>query len=142
MAKWSRFVCLLWGAWCVAGTLSAQELRVHTTIRDLSNSGTQKGSDADPVAVRSDHLHSRPRPRPDISIDIAANAVGGGRRPGPRDVQLNEPLSVPDRLSIDVPDFDLASAAGVEPQRASVSLMILLPVSPFSIESTARLLLL
>ena len=43
---------------------------------------------ADALAVRRDHLHAGPRARPDVAVDVAADAVGRRRRAGAGNVEL------------------------------------------------------
>src|SRR5262249_25962284 len=68
---------------------------------------------SDALAIRSDNLNARASSCPDVAVHIASNAVGGRRRSRTRDVDLNKPLSIADRLAVRVEDFDLAGGAGI-----------------------------
>ena len=65
------------------------------------------------ILVGTVRLHAGTRACPDVSIRIAANAVGSGRGACPRHVELDETLPITQNLSIDVPDFDIAWRARV-----------------------------
>src|SRR5207247_5082161 len=75
--------------------------------------GLRHPNHADAISVRSDHLNAGPCSRPDIAVHVASNAIGERRRPGPRHVQLDEPLAVAQRCSVDVPHRDVARCTGI-----------------------------
>src|SRR5579862_4232744 len=76
---------------------------------------------ADGLAVRCDHLHARPRSRPNVPIDVATNAVGGGRPASTRNLQLDKTLAVAQRFAVDVINANLAPSARV----ADVNLLVI-----------------
>src|SRR5439155_265665 len=50
---------------------------------------------------------------PDVAVHVTANAIGGGWLPSPRNIELDESLSIADRFSIRIPNADLARRTGV-----------------------------
>src|SRR5207237_4362927 len=59
------------------------------------------------------YLHARPRARPDVAVDVAANPVGGRRGACAGNIELDEALAVAQRLAVDVVHADVAAHAGV-----------------------------
>src|SRR4029450_13069155 len=75
--------------------------------------GFGKADHADAVAVGCNDLNARARPSPEVSVYVAADAVGRGRRAGSGDVELNEPFAVAKRLAVHIPHLDVARHTGV-----------------------------
>src|SRR5205823_12744066 len=56
---------------------------------------------------------SRTGSSPDVAVHVTANAIRGGWLPSPRNIELDESLSITDRFSIRIPNADLARRAGI-----------------------------
>ena len=70
---------------------------------------------ADRFATRCDHLDAGRRAGPNVTVDIAANAIGGASG------ELDKTLAIAQRFAIEIVDPDLAAGAGV----ADVHLLVI-----------------
>lgn len=55
MIRWSRAAATIGAVWCIsqACVAQAQDIRIHTTVRDLSSPVNSKSNESDPVVARS-----------------------------------------------------------------------------------------
>src|SRR5689334_4773783 len=72
------------------------------TAKAYVRAGFRQTNHPDPRAVRANHLYAGPSACPDVAVDVAADAVGGRRRAGSWDVELDEPLAVAQRFAVHV----------------------------------------
>ena len=86
-------------------SLGASEADVGAGFRQTDHSNA--------IPARRDNLNAGTGASPDVAIGIATNPIGRGRCAGSGNIDLDETFAIANRLSIDVPDFDLAAAAGV-----------------------------
>src|SRR4030095_15765493 len=75
--------------------------------------GLRQANHSETISIRRHDLNARAGAGPDVAVDIAANAIGGGRLACAWNVELSQTLAVPDGLAVDIPDFDLARRSGV-----------------------------
>src|SRR5688572_30680241 len=68
---------------------------------------------ADPVAGGRENLNAGLRPGPDVSVRVAAEAIGPGRSTRTWNIELRKAFSVTQIVPVDIPDFDFAASAGV-----------------------------